>query len=265
VESFDEEALRRHHARHYASDNVVLVFAGGLDEGLARSIAERDFARLPRGERAVSTPPPRDQSAARFEFVENVSSQTELRICFRGIAETDPLRPALDVLMRVVDDGMSTRLYHRLCDARGLCYDVSAGYDGYEDDGVVDVAAGVQHKRAALVTREILAMFDELAREGPTPEEIDKARRRIAWDARSLADSAEETSAFFASGLLFNRFATPEQHVAELVAVTPDAVREAARTIARPERLSVVAVGLLDDGEDERLEDAVLGWSGHRR
>ena len=52
------------------------------------------------------------------------------------------MRPALDMLLRVIDDGMSTRLYHRLCDARGLCYDVSAGYDPYEDDGVVDVAAG---------------------------------------------------------------------------------------------------------------------------
>jgi predicted Zn-dependent peptidase len=264
VESFDERALQEHHARHYTSDNVVLVFAGGLDEALATRIAERDFACLPRGQRAASVAPGHEQSAARFEFVENVSSQTELRICFRGVAETHRLRPALDVLMRVVDDGMSTRLYHRLCDARGLCYDVSAGYDGYEDDGVVDVAAGVQHKRAALVTREILAMFDELAREGPTPDEIDKVRRRIAWDARSLADSAEEMSAFFAAGLLFDRFSTPEEHVAELVAVGADAVREAARHIARPERLSVVAVGLLDDGEDERLEDAVKAWGGAR-
>ena len=97
--------------------------------------------------------------------MENVSSQTELRVCLRAFSEVHRLRPALDVLMRLIDDGMSTRLYHRLCDARGLCYDVSAAYDGYEDDGIIDVAAGVQHRRAAEVTREILAMFEELARE----------------------------------------------------------------------------------------------------
>jgi predicted Zn-dependent peptidase len=264
VESFDEAALRRHHARHYTSDNMVLVFSGGLDERHATRIAERDFSRLPRGERVTAAPPAHQQQSARFQFVENVSSQTELRICFRGLAETDRLRPALDVLMRIIDDGMSTRLYHRLCDARGLCYDVSAGYDGYEDDGVIDVAAGVQHKRAALVTREILAMFDELAVDGPAPEEVERARRRIGWDARCLGDSAEETSAFFASGLLFDRFSTPEEHVARLTSVDASAVREVARLVARPERLSVVAVGLLDDGEDERLEEAVRGWAGTR-
>jgi predicted Zn-dependent peptidase len=262
VQSFDEAALRKHHARHYTSDNVVLVFSGGLDEAQAARIAERDFARLPCGQRVSAAAPAHQQGGARFQFVENVSSQTELRICFRGLAETDRQRPALDVLMRIIDDGMSTRLYHRLCDARGLCYDVSAGYDGYEDDGVVDVAAGVQHKRAALVTREILAMFDELALEGPTPEEIDRTRRRIAWDARCLADSAEDMSAFFASGLLFDRFSTPEEHVARLTSVDANAVREVAGLLARPEKLSVVAVGLLDDGEDERLEEAVRGWSG---
>jgi predicted Zn-dependent peptidase len=262
VQSFDEAKLRRHHARHYTSDNLVLVFSGGLDAAHAARIAERDFASFPRGARITSAPPRHDQNAPRLQIVENVSSQTELRICLRAVAETDRLRPALDVLMRVIDDGMSTRLYHRLCDARGLCYDVSAGYDGYEDDGVVDVAAGVQHRRAALVTREVLAMFEELAREGPSPEELEKARRRIAWDARSLADSAEETSAFFAGGLLFDRFSTPDKHVAELGAVSADAVREAAAHIARPDRLTVVAVGLLDDGEDERLEDAVMGWGG---
>ncbi len=161
-----------------------------------------------------------------------------------------------------IRDGMSTRLYHRLCDARGLCYDVSAGYDGYEDDGVVDVAAGVQHKRAALVTREVLAMFEELAREGPTSEELDKARRRIAWDARAIYDSAEETAAFYAGGLLFERPSTPEEHMAQLIRVAGGEVREAAQRLARPERLNVVAVGLLDEGEDTRLEEAVKGWAG---
>jgi predicted Zn-dependent peptidase len=166
--------------------------------------------------------------------------------------------------MRVVDDGMSTRLYHRLCDSRGLCYDVSAGYDGYEDDGVVDVAAGVQHKRVALVTHEVLAMFEEIAVDGPTAEELEKVRRRVAWDTRAMADSAEEAAAFFASGTLFDRPSTPEQHVAQLVRVGAGEVREAARAIARPDRLNVAAVGLLEDGEDERLRNVVEGWIGPR-
>ena len=262
VRSFDEAVLRRWHERHYTADNTVLAFSWAVDVDAAMRLAERDFSGLRRGTRTTGEAPQHAQKKPRLQVVENVSSQTELRVCLRAFSEVHPLRPALDVLMRLIDDGMSTRLYHRLCDARGLCYDVSAAYDGYEDDGIIDVAAGVQHMRAAEVTREILAMFEELAREGPTADELDKARRRIAWDARSMPDSAEETGAFFASGLLFDRFATPADHVAELTAVGAEAVREAARELARPERLNVVAVGLLEDGEDGRLGDVVKGWAG---
>ena len=264
VQSFDVAMLRRHHSLHYTADNAVLAFSGNIEERHALQIAERDFGSLPRGARIVAAAPERSQRAPRLDIVDNVSSQTELRVCFRALSEVDPLRPALDVLMRVIDDGMSTRLYHRLCDSRGLCYDVSAGYDGYEDDGVVDVAAGVQHKRVALVAREVLAMFEELATEGPTAEELEKVRRRVAWDTRAMADSAEEAAAFYASGTLFDRPSTPDRHVAELVRVGAEEVREAARAIARPERLDVVAVGLLEDGEDERLTAVVEGWTGPR-
>jgi predicted Zn-dependent peptidase len=264
VRAFDEVTLRRWHQEHYVADNAVLAFSGAVDEGAVMRLAERDFGALRRGARAVASPPGHPQKKPRLQIVENVSSQTDLRVCLRAFGEHHPLRPALDVLMRLVDDGMSTRLYHRLCDARGLCYDVSAVFDGYEDDGVVDVAAGVQHQRAALVTREILAMFEELAHQGPTDEELATARRRIQWDARAMADSAEETGAFFAGGLLFDRLATVDEHVGQLLGVGPDEVRAAARELARPENLDVVAVGLLDDGEDRRLEDAVKGWSGAR-
>ncbi|MGH7270477.1 MAG: M16 family metallopeptidase, partial [Polyangiaceae bacterium] len=127
VRGFDTAGLRGHHERHYTAENSVLVFSGAIDEEQARRLAERDFGRLPRGQRVAADPPEHTQKRPRLQVVDNMSSQTELRVCFRALALSHPLRPALDVLMRLVDDGMSTRLYHRLCDSRGLCYDVSAG------------------------------------------------------------------------------------------------------------------------------------------
>jgi predicted Zn-dependent peptidase len=164
--------------------------------------------------------------------------------------------------MRVIDDGMSTRLYHRICDAQGLCYDVSAGFDGYEDDGVIDVTAGVQHARASRVTSEVLAMLTELAAEGPTEAELAKARRRHAWDMTALLDSAEDVGAYFGVGTLFDRYESPVERLASMQRVTADEVRESARMLAQPDRLNVVAVGLLDDGEDRRLVDVVKSWRG---
>jgi predicted Zn-dependent peptidase len=262
VRSFDERMLRAHHGRHYTAAASVLAFSGAIDSARVMDVAEKHFARLPRGTPIAAEAPVHAQKRARLKIVDNQSSQTELRVCLRAVSEKSADRPATDMLMRIIDDGMSTRLYHRICDAQGLCYDVSAGFDGYEDDGVIDFAAGVQHARTARVTKEILALLEELAREGPTEEELAKARRRNAWEANALLDSAEDLAGFFAGGYLFDRFETPAERLAKNAAVTAEDVKRMAQKLARPDRLNVLAVGILEDGEDKRLGDVVKGWAG---
>ncbi|MBX3225599.1 MAG: insulinase family protein [Labilithrix sp.] len=257
VRSFDLAMLKRHHARHYNASNAVLAFSGDVDLDRAIELANTHFHRMPRGERVTAVAPVHAQKRARFELVENVSSQTELRVCYRAVPDRSEMRPAIDMLMRILDDGMSTRLYHRVCDNKGLCYDVSASYDGYDDDGILDFAAGVQHARAAVVTTEITGLLTDLARTGPSAEELEKARRRHLWDMQTMHDSPEELAGFYAAGVLFDRFETPEDRAAKNAAVTREDVRALAELLAQPERLNVLAVGLLDDGEDRRLEDVV--------
>jgi predicted Zn-dependent peptidase len=264
VRSFDLPMLRAHHARHYNAANSVLAFSGAVDPDEALELAEKWFSNLPRGEAVQTEAPVHTQKKPRLDIVENVSSQTELRVCFRAVPESSEHRPAMDMLMRLLDDGMSTRLYHRICDSKGLCYDVGASFDGYEDDGVLDFMAGVQHARTSVVTREILDMVCELAKTGPDDAEVEKAKRRNAWEMQTIFDSPEDLAGFYAGGLLFDRFETPEARLAANQAVTPQRLREMAELLAQPDRLNVLAVGLLEDGEDDRLEAVVKGFKGVR-
>jgi predicted Zn-dependent peptidase len=264
VRSFELPGLRAHHARHYNAANSVLAFSGAVHPDECIALAERCFAQLAKGELVATEAPVHNQKKPRLEIVENVSSQTELRVCFRAVPERSEHRHAMDMLMRILDDGMSTRLYHRICDSKGLCYDVGASFDGYEDDGVLDFMAGVQHARTSVVTHEILDLLCDLATKGPSEAEVDKARRRNAWEMRSIFDSPEELAGFYAGGLLFDRFETPEARLAANAAVTPKRLREMAELLAQPDRLNVLAVGLVEDGEDDRLEDVVKGFKGPR-
>lgn len=262
VRSFTREMLRAHHDRHYTAGNCVLAFSGNVDPDVAFALAERSFSSMRPGGRIAAEAPVHTQTKPRASIVENVSSQTELRLCFRAVSESSEQRPAMEMLMRILDDGMSTRLYHRVCDDKGLCYDVTAAYDGYEDDGVLDFAAGCQHQRTSVVTKEILTMLVELAHAGPTDEELAKARRRHGWDLRALNDTTEELAAFHAVGHLFDRHESLEERRAANEAVTKEQLRALAAEIAQPQRLTAVAVGLLDDGEDARFRDVVESWRG---
>jgi predicted Zn-dependent peptidase len=260
VRSFDEAKLAAHHARHYTQTACVLGYSGAIDPQKVLKLGEKHFGKLPAGSTIEADAPVHAQKKPRLKIVPNVSSQTELRVCFRAIGERSPMRPAIDMFMRVLDDGMSTRLYHRLSDERGLCYDASASFDGYEDDGVLDFAASCIHERTSVVAREVLSLMHELATHGPTEVELEKAKRRNKWDVRAMADSPEDWGGFFAGGLLFERFETPWERLEKNSEVTREDVRKVAELIARPERLHVLAVGMLDDGEDKRLADVINGF-----
>ncbi len=58
----------------------------------------------------------------RFRTVHNESAQTQVHVLFHALPETDPAYHALRALVRVLDDGMSTRLHYQICDQKGLAY-----------------------------------------------------------------------------------------------------------------------------------------------
>lgn len=260
VRSFNDAMLRAHHAKHYTVENTVLAFSGNVTTEGARKAAEAHFSALPTGKRVVAEPFVHAQKKPRVKLVENMSSQTELRLSLRGFSEASPHRPTTDMLMRVLDDGMSTRLYHRICDSQGLCYDVGASFDGYEDDGVIDFAAGTLHSRTTQVAQEILSLVRELAEHGPTDAELDKARKRSAWDVEAMLDSPEDLGSFYAGGYLFERFETVEERLEKNAAVTKEAVRDLVAELAKPERLNVLAVGILAGGEGKKLTELVKAY-----
>jgi predicted Zn-dependent peptidase len=152
---------------------------------------------------------------------------------------------------------MSTRLYERICDRLGLCYDVSGSYEAYEDDGVIDIAAGVRHHRTPQVAKEVFALLRELCDHGPTDEELEKARDRHLWSVQAMRDDPEETAAFHGLAALAAVTRCPTARHERLCAVSRQDVRDAAQMIFRPERLSVTAVGLLKDSDVTKLEKSV--------
>jgi predicted Zn-dependent peptidase len=250
---FDRAMLRRHHARHYAAENAVLCFAGAVKPDACFRLARTHFGRMQRGQRVGAKPPTFAQKKPRVRHVPNVSSQTTLRLAFRAVADRDPREPALEMLLRVLDDGMSTRLYERICDNKGLCYDVGALYESYEDDGVFDVAAEVQHERVTEVAEEIFTVLKELSEDGPTAAELERAKARQLWQTKAMLDDSEALAGFYALAALSRLAPTPGDRQAELAAVTADQVRDVADTVFRPERLSLVSVGSLSEEEQAAL------------
>lgn len=255
LESFGVPLLRQHHSARYVAEATVITLAGPLDPDASLKEVARAFGGFPRGVAPTSSPPAA-QSAGRFSHVSYPGSQASLRVGFRAPGERHADEPATELLLRVLDDGMATRLYERLCDERGLCYDVSASYEAYDDAGLFDIAADTAPERAEEVLTEIFGLVRALREQGPTEAEVSKAKRRFAWQLAEQNDDPEALAGFYSLGELTGVARTPQARLAALEAVTTAQVRAAAERVFTRELLNVLVVGPLAAKVRDRLRRA---------
>lgn len=260
VRSFDPARLRRHHDTFYVAHGTAIVAAGPFDPEQVLRELERLFGTLQPGVR-LEVGAPREQSAPAFKFVSHGASQTSLRLGFRAPSFLDPREPATQLLVRVLDDGLSTRLYEHICDRRGLCYDVAAIYEAYEDVGLLDLSADSANERAAEVLEELFNVVNRLRDEGPTEAELDKAKRRHTWQLGMMLDDPEDVASHFAMSELTGTLQHPAERRDQLAAVTREQVVAAARELFAPSRLNVVAVGAQNKKNRDRLKQLTLSYT----
>ncbi|MGB8329554.1 MAG: pitrilysin family protein [Polyangiales bacterium] len=246
LDRFEHRDLRRHHRNHYTARNSVICVAGAFDLREIDEAIGRHFDGMAAGEAIGASSPLPGAAFPRFAYVHEHGSQTDVRLSFHtpGLASREA--PALLLLARVLDDGLSTRVHRTICEERGLAYDAFAGNDTFEDCGVFDFGASVEHQKAPLLIETVFELIEELRTHAPTDEEIEKAKRRYLWDLRTVRDSPEDTAHFVGSSALFG---LPEQieAVAERVAcVTPDAIRSVVQRYLKPEDAHLTCVGVLD-------------------
>jgi predicted Zn-dependent peptidase len=248
LDRFETTDLRRHHSSHYGSRNSVVCVAGAFDPQEIRDALHSSFDGMPAGESIKPSATPSDNATTRFSYVHERGSQTDMRLSFHTPGVASPEAPTLLLLARVLDDGLSTRVHQTICEERGLAYEAFAGNDTFEDCGVFDFGASVEHKKAPLLVETVFELIEGLRRRAPTPDEVEKAKRRYLWDLRMVRDDPEDTAHFVGSSALFG---LPERigTVAEQVArVTPEDIQGAVRRYLDPRKAYLTCVGVLDDG-----------------
>ncbi|KPK11158.1 MAG: hypothetical protein AMJ62_16425 [Myxococcales bacterium SG8_38] len=243
---FATSDLRHHHARHYTASNAVICVAGAFDSSEIGDAVRSSFGGFAVGESIQPDRAPVDTPSDRFAYVHDHGSQTDVRLSFHTPGLASPEFPVLVLLARVLDDGLSTRVHQRICEERGLAYEAFAGNDSFEECGVFDFGASVEHQKTPKLVEAVLELIDEIRREPPTEEEVDKARKRYLWALRTVCDDPERAVDFVGSSALFD---LPERVgvVAEQVArVTPEDIQRLVRRYLDPKNAYLTCVGVLE-------------------
>lgn len=257
IERFTLEDLRLWHRRHHGARNVVLAIAGPIDPAATLEHVDLAFGRIVPGERIVPPAFVDAMKGPRLGYLDSPGSQTELRFGLPTVGERHAHAAPLELLSRVLDDGLSARLFRSVVEDKGLAYDAFGGLDLYEDCGLLLVGAACQHQRVLEVAAALLELLRGLRESPVSPEELERARTRTLFELDALIDDPMLVAELAATNLLFEHGETLASLRTRAEAVSLAKMAEAARATLDPTHLQGVAIGQLSESEETELHRLV--------
>jgi predicted Zn-dependent peptidase len=243
LRSFSREGIVAFRERRWAGSRGGAFLAGNLEHVPPEEPLLEFFARFP----ALAQPDPYVPAPAFApeKLAETrETNQSHLRMIYRPqIAVTDVReRAALSIYATLLGGSMGSRLFEEIREKRGLAYSVYAGDHAFADVPILQLGAGLESAKTIEAYTRMRGIVDELREQGPTEEEVQRAR---AYAAGRLVLAFENTNAVARYGanqaIVFSEEIDPDAAIAALDAVTFEEVREVASGVA--DSLAVAVVG----------------------
>ena len=260
VERFALADVQRHFAAFYGAKNANLCVAGPITHGAVVEAAARALAALPAGNRVEVPAAPPLHIGPRLQHVKDAGSQTSLAVLFRAIPELDPAYVALIALLRILDDGMSTRLHYTLADQKGLAYSIHAAIEPLADTALFEISGATANAKVPSLMRELLVLLDGLRGGKVTDAELAKARARYRYETLASIDDAAAMAGWFGGTALYYPPPSLSERLGQMEHITIDQVVRVAEQILAHDHLVVAAVGSLSRARLGELRSVVTDW-----
>ena len=155
-------------------------------------------------------------------------------------------------LVRVVIEFQQVR------EQQGLCYSVYSYGAGHADTGLFCIYTALNRETETKALATIRQVVDQLRQEGPTDEELSRAREQSKANVMMGLESTQSRMSHAGRSLLFSgEILTPEQIIAAYDGVTRADVIALAQDIFRWDQVSLSAVGQVRTAEE--YQSLILG------
>ena len=230
----------------YAPNNAVLAVVGDVEPERVREWARRYFGGIPANPKLpelgdLSLPP--SLGGEHREIVMDKVPLPRVYFGFRAPPFGDPRLDALDVAAQILAGGRGSRLHRRLVRDERIAQDVALFTLGFV--GGASVTAGWATVRPGVEVARVESAFAEeverLGSELVSDDELARAKALVEADELGALQRVEERAdrlAMYAT--LFDDPGMINQMLARYLAVTPEAIRDVAGTVLRPDNRVVL-------------------------
>lgn len=251
IKSFTGEDLATHVRQYYGIKDTVIACSGNIEpEKLVQSM-NLVLGDLRRGSE------PKPGRAVTFEPAVSVHTKdlSEAHVCLgvEGLHQGSPERYPLYLLNTILGAGVSSRLFQKVREERGLAYSIYSFIASYVDTGLWGVYAGTAKKRLPevieLVVKEMKALKDTV-----TADEIKRAKDQLKGNLILGLESTNSRMQSIARQEIYHeRYFSPEELMRDIDKVSLRQVKDLSARLVRDGAIALTVLGPVRPSQLSRL------------
>lgn len=243
---------------HYLPGNIVVSAAGDCTHDGVAAELQRRFTGAVGGAAPQRRAP--GEGIEQLRVTRRPTEQAHVVYGMRSVDRFDERRWSLAVLNHVLGGGLSSRLFQKVREERGLAYSVWSERAAYQDAGSLAVVVGTAPEHVGEVLRIVDGELEQLGSHGITDRELAVAKSNLRAEMLlSGEDSAARMSRIGASMLLHGEVQSVDHVLGRIEAVERDEVLARAQEVLVAPR-SLSAVGPFDA---DTFDDHLVAVAGH--
>lgn len=171
------------HAGHVTPPNSTLAVVGDVDPAALMADLQKRFGDWKPVANPLPAPaiaPPAVISGRQVRILSKPEvTQSQIRMISMGVARSHPDYYPITVANTILGTGYTSRLVNAIRVEQGLTYDIDSEFRMYRDAGTFDISTFTRNATLRRTIDETLRVIHGLIEDGPTQEELDKAKRYL--------------------------------------------------------------------------------------
>jgi len=243
LKSFNIEMIKEYMTQNYTPQNTVISVAGNFEEEYLMELIRKYFEIWSS---------PNDQNAVFQEVVfyngiktkEKDTEQVHLCIGFNGIAHGNDKLYSLLAVNNIFGGGMSSRLFQKIREKKGLVYSIYSYPSAYKNAGLFTIYAGMNPENLNVVVDLVTNEIDTLIKHGIKQSDLEKSKEQLKGNyILGLESTSSRMNSIGKSELMLGHIDTPEEVLEKINAINMDSINEIIDKIFDRKKIGISIVG----------------------
>lgn len=177
LKKINRKSILNYLEQHYIAQNIVIVVTGNIDEKYLYEELNMKMKDFRKGKE--QTPLDLSYEIKKGKKIIKMPSN-QIHLCFttRGVSTKSKLRYSAAIISNILGEGMSSRLFQKIREERGLAYSVYTYLTRFENCGLLSVYVGTTKQDYKEVIKIIKEELTNIKKNGISEKELRKAKNK---------------------------------------------------------------------------------------